>query len=282
MKNAIFPGGNRCCRLRGIHTASGRFAANEFNFFIRYKIVKHPHRIASAADTGKHRIRQLALCLQNLFPCFFADDTLKVAHHHGIRVRSHNRTYYIGGVVHTGGPVPHGFINRILQCACSCRDRMYLCTQQLHAVNIQRLPFGIFHAHKDFAFHVKQCRSGCSRNAVLARASLCNNACFSHFFCKQCLPKHVIDFMGARMVQILALKVNFRTAEVFCHFLCIIKQGRTVCIITEKVMQFFPELRVFFIIFVGVFQPVQLMHQRFRNILPAEFAISSFSHFVSS
>ena len=42
--------------------------------------------VAPAADAGNQQIRQPAFLFQDLTPRFLADDTLKIPHHHWVRM----------------------------------------------------------------------------------------------------------------------------------------------------------------------------------------------------
>ena len=44
--------------------------------------------VAAATDAGDEQIGPTLLALENLLSCFLADDPLKIAHHHRIRVRT--------------------------------------------------------------------------------------------------------------------------------------------------------------------------------------------------
>ena len=50
---------------------------------------------------------------------------------------------------------------------------------------------------------------------MLARAGFGDDAVFAHAFGEQNLPHAMIDLVRAGMVQLFALEINFRAAEIF-------------------------------------------------------------------
>ena len=87
-------------------------------------------------------------------------------------------------------------------------------TQQPHAVHVERLPLGVLAPHEHLALHVHQRGGGCGGHAVLSRASLRDHAGLAHPFGQQHLAKHVVDLVRACVVQVLALEVNLRSAQI--------------------------------------------------------------------
>lgn len=70
------------------------------------------------------------------------------------------------------------------------------------------------------------------------------------FFCEEALSEHVVDFVGSGVVQILSFEVNFCSAEILCHFLCVVEKGRAARVIFQQVIELLAELRIVFIIIV--------------------------------
>ncbi len=67
--------------------APSGFHPDHLDLAIPQKRMEQPDGIAPAPDTGDEIIRQLPLRSQNLFPCFFPDNRLKITNHHGIGMR---------------------------------------------------------------------------------------------------------------------------------------------------------------------------------------------------
>ena len=81
------------------------------------------------------------------------------------------------------------------------------------------------------------------------------------------------------MVQILALEINFRAAEILCHLLRVIKQRWTSRVFAVEFIKLRNKIGVFGEMLIRVLQLVNFIHQRFGDILSAKFAVSSFAHF---
>ncbi|MPM07396.1 hypothetical protein SDC9_53702 [bioreactor metagenome] len=82
--------------------------------------------------------------------------------------------------------------------------------------------------------------------------------------------------MGAGVVQVLPLEVDFRPAQISCHLFCEVEQGRPSGVVSEEVGQLRLKLRVVFIEIVRFFQFIHGVHQGFGNILAAVDSESSF------
>ena len=111
---------------------------------------------------------------------------------------------------------------------------------------------------------------------MLSGSGFRDQSCLSHFFCKQCLSKHIIDLMSARMVEILSFQIYFCSPKSFRHLLCIIQSGRSACIFVEKFCEFPVKFRIIFVILICCFQFDHCIHQCFRDILPAMSTKTSF------
>ena len=98
----------------GIHAVSGCLAADQSHAFIRNKIIKCSHGIASASHAGHNGTGKLSFLFQDLLFRLFADDALEVTHDHRKRMRPHYRAEHIQGVIHPVRPLPHGFVYGIL------------------------------------------------------------------------------------------------------------------------------------------------------------------------
>ncbi len=75
--------------------------------------MKHADRVAAAAHAGEDRIRQAPLALQNLPPRFFSDDAVKIADHHGVRMRAQRRAEQVVCGMNVGHPIAHGLADGV-------------------------------------------------------------------------------------------------------------------------------------------------------------------------
>ena len=113
---------------------------------------------------------------------------------------------------------------------------------------------------------------------MLARARLGDQTGLAHLFGEQRLSQHVVDFMRARVVEILALEVNFRPAEILRHTSGVIEPRGSPRVLVEKLGKLPLELGIVFVMVVSILQFNYRVHQRFGQVLPAVDAESSFGH----
>ena len=179
------------------------------------------------------------------------------------------------GVINTTGPLPHGLADRVLQGGGSGGDRDNLRSQQTHPVYVQGLPPGVL-PHEHHARHPHEGGSGGGGHAVLSGAGLGDEPGFSHLFRQQRLAQYVVDLMGAGVVQIFPLEVDFCTTQVAGHLFRIVEAGGTARVLVQQSGEFPVEVRIAFIEVIGFFQLNHGIHQRLRDILPTVDAEASF------
>ena len=136
-------------------------------------------------------------------------------------------------VLDAAGPLAHGLADRVLERARAAVHRVHLRAQQPHAVDIERLPLGVLAAHEHLALHAHERGDGRGSNAVLSRAGFCDHAGLAHLFRQQHLSQHVVDLVRARVVEVLALEVDLRAAEVARHVLRVVQTARAARIAVE-------------------------------------------------
>ena len=90
--------------------------------------------------------------------------------------------------------------------------------------------------------------------------------------------------MSAGVVEILALEVDLRAAEIVCHMLREIQARGTAGIAVQQLGQLRVEFRIVLIVVVGLFQFDDCVHQRLRDILSAVYPEPSLGigHSISS
>ena len=262
--------------LEGVDPSARRFAANQPYAIISDKMIEAAYGIGAAAYAGEHRIRKSSFLFEYLFLDLLRDNRLKITDNGRERMRSHNRTEAIVGIADTSSPLAHRFADGVLQGCRACGNRYNLRTEQTHFVDVERLTFGILLAHKYNALHSHQGCRGSRRNSVLTRACLGDKPCLAHLFGEQRLSENVVDLVRAGVVEVLALQVYFRAAEVVCHLLRKVQTRRSAGILIKELRKLPVELRVVFIVIVGFFKLDHRVHQRFGDILSAVNAESSF------
>ena len=192
---------------------------------------------------------------------------------------SHDGSQHVMRVLHPAGPLPHRLVDRVLQGLGAAGHRVDFGPQQLHAVHVQGLPVRVLLSHKDLTLHAHKGRHGGGSYPVLAGSRLGDDPGLSHLFCQQHLAQDIVDLVGACVVQILPLQINFCPSQIPSHLLRIIKKRRPSRVVSQQFFQLPAEFRVFPVILVGLFQTDDLVHESFRNILASERSKSSFRHF---
>src|ERR1700745_2497990 len=95
LKNAEAP----ALKTGGVFSAANAFAtsfnSDHSNMSIVQKRMEQANGVAAAADTGDEQIRQTSFAFENLMARLNANDALKIADHHGVRVGAENRAQYI-------------------------------------------------------------------------------------------------------------------------------------------------------------------------------------------
>ena len=104
---------------------------------------------------------------------------------------------------------------------------------------------------------------------MLARAGLGDEAGFAHLFGQQGLSEHVVDLVRAGVVQVLALEVDLRAAEVPGHFFRVIQAAGPARVLIKQRGKLPVEFRVVLIVVICLFQFDDGVHQRFRDVLAA-------------
>ena len=267
MENSRPAGVDGSCRLQSADSSAGGFAADEPYFLILDKMIKRPYGVAASSYAGDHRIRQPSFLFQHLLFDFFGNHCLKITDDSWERMGAHNRPQTVMGIIHPAGPFPHCLGNRVLQCGGSGFDRNHPGSQQTHFIYIESLAPGIFLAHIDYTFHSHQRRRGSCSHSVLAGPGFRNKSCFPHFLGQKRLAQYIVDLMGAGVVQIFSFQINLCSAQIFCHFFCVIESAGTSAVVLQQIFQLLLKFSVFFVMIVRSFQLDHRVHQSFRNIL---------------
>ena len=259
-----------CCRLKGIDPAACCLTADQLHLRVLDKMIERADRIGASAYTRKHAVRQPSFPLKDLRPCFPGDHRLEIPHDGGKWVRPHDGAEAIMRVRDPVRPLPECLRDSILQGCRAAGDRNHVSSQKLHFINIQRLALSVNLPHEDDTFHSEIRRSGRSRDAMLSRSGLRDQARFSHFPGKEGLPKHIVDLMGTGKIQILPLEINLCASQVFRHFSRKIQGAWTICVFIEKSRQLRLERRILFVMRVCLIQLDHGIHERLRNVLTPE------------
>ena len=97
-----------------IDTVSGGFASHQRNTRLVDEVVEEPHGVAAAADAGDQHVRKLSFGFHKLGFYFLADNALEITDDRGERMRPHDGTQHIVGVLHAVRPFTPRFVDGIL------------------------------------------------------------------------------------------------------------------------------------------------------------------------
>ena len=227
-------------------------------------------RVRSAADAGDETVGQAAFRLLHLHARLVADHALKIAHHRRIGMRPRRRADAIESVADVGHPVAQRLVHRVLQRARARLHRPHLGAEHLHAEHVRLLPLDVDRAHVDDAGQAEPRAGGRGRDAMLAGARLGDDARLAHPPREQDLADHVVDLVRAGVIELVALEIDLRAAEMLRHPLGEIERARPADIMVEEIIELALKARVGLGLLVGLLQREDQRHQRFRDEAAAE------------
>jgi len=171
------------------------------------------------------------------------------------------------GVFDGRHPVTHGGVGGVFQ---GLRARVHggdLGAQELHAEDVEVLSADVLVAHVNLAVEAEKCGCDGGRDAVLTRPGLRDEAALSHPLRQEPLAEGVVDLVCTGVVQVLALEVNLRPAQLLGQPLREIERRGASGIVGQQR----GELRLEFLVplgfLVGLVQLQKCPHQRLRDIL---------------
>ena len=267
MEDAEAAGIDRGRRLEGVDASARGLTADELHLRVVDEVVEGADGVRSAADARDDGIREVPLLLEHLLLDLLRDHRLEVTHDRRERVRPHDGAEAVVGVLDTARPLTHRLGNRVLQGAGAVRNRDHLRSEKAHLVDIERLALRVHLAHEDHALHTHERRDGRGRHAVLTRTGLRNETRLAHLLREQRLPEAVVDLVRTRVIQVLALQVDLRAAEVLRHLLGIVEAARAARILVEERLQLRVKFRVVLVFVVGGLELDHRVHQRLRDVL---------------
>ena len=247
-----------------------RFNAEDLHAGVVEEGMEQADGVRAPADGRDQRIRQAPFGGHHLLAHLVADDALKIADHHGIGVRTSGGADAVEGGVHIGDPVAQGLVHGVLEGARARLHGHDGGAQHLHAEHIGRLPRHIDRAHVDDAFEAIFGAGGGGGDAMLARARLRDDALLAHAHGQQDLAQHIVDLVGAGVVQLVALEVDFRAAEMFGHALGVVERRGAPDIMGRQMVQLGLIAGVGFRRRIGLFEIQHEGHQGLGHEAAAE------------
>ena len=100
---------------------------------------------------------------------------------------------------------------------------------------------------------------------MLSGAGFGDDAGFAHAHGKQDLAKHIVDFVCAGVVQLVAFQIDFRAASVFGEAFGKIEGARTTDIMGEVGFHLALIVRIGLRLGIGFFERQDEWHQRFSD-----------------
>ena len=149
-------------------------------------------------------------------------------------------------------------------------------TEQAHAEHVRRLPLDIRRTHVDDTGQAEARGDGGGGDPVLARAGFGDDPRLAHFSGQQDLPETVVDLVRARVVQLVALEIDLRSAELFRQPFGEIKWAGPARIVRVEVFEFGLERGACLCRLPGFLQVQDQRHQRFGYETTAEYSKTAF------
>ena len=197
--------------------------------------MEHAHGVGAAAHAGEDRVGLTSDHLRHLHAQLLAHDGVEVAHHHRVGVRTGDGADDVEGALDVGHPVAHRFVERVLQGLGAALHRHHGGAQQLHAVDVHRLPLDVLGAHVHHALHAEARGHRGRGHAVLARAGLGDDALLAHAPGHQRLADGVVDLVRAGVVEVLALEPDLRAAQMLGQALGVIDRAGAADVVLQLV-----------------------------------------------
>ncbi len=144
----------------------------------------------------------------HLLARFAADDRLEIAHHHRIGMRAGDGADAIKRRADIGDPVAQGLVHGVFERLGAGLHRHHFGAQHVHAEDIRLLPFDVDRAHIDDAFKTEPRAQRRGGDAVHAGAGFGDDAFLTHAPRQHDLAEHVVHFVRAGVIELLALEIN--------------------------------------------------------------------------
>ncbi|CAM5312182.1 hypothetical protein SHIRM173S_11306 [Streptomyces hirsutus] len=222
-----------------------------------------PTQAMAASGSRPARSRSLAAGLD-------ADDAVEVAHHAGEGVGSGDGAEEVVRAVDVGDPVAERLVDGVLEGAAAGLHGDDLGAEHAHPGHVEGLALGVDLAHVDGAVEAEQGAGGGGGDAVLAGAGLGDDTGLAHAPGEQGLAEHVVDLVGAGVVEVLALEEDPGTAGVFGEPGHLGEGTRAAGVVDQQVVEFAGELGVGLGLVVLDGDLVHRGDERLRDELAAE------------
>ena len=197
------------------------------------------------------------------------------ADHLGKGCGTHDRADDVVGVVHPSGPLAERLVDRVLEDPGTFLDGMDPGSEQLHPVDVERLPLDVVHSHEDLALESEVGRQRCGGDAVLSRAGLGDDSLLAHLLGEEALADHVVDLVRAGMVQVLPLQVDLRSSEVLGHPVGVVEHRRPSGVLVVHPVDLGHEFRVLDVLVIRAIELDDRVHEGLGDVLASELSVHS-------
>jgi hypothetical protein len=150
----------------------------------------------------------------------------------------------VEGVLDVRDPVAQRLVERVLQRLRAALHRHHRGAEQVHAVDVRRLPLHVLRAHVDDALEAVAGADRRRRDAVLAGAGLGDDRGLAHAPGEHRLADGVVDLVRAGVVEVLALEVDLRPADLAREARRVVDRARPADVVGELGAEFGVERRV--------------------------------------
>ena len=162
-----------------------------------------------------------------------------------------------------GDPVAQRLVHRIFQRARAGGDAAHFRAEQMHAEDIGLLPLDIHLAHVDDAGQTEARRDRGGGDAMLAGAGFRDDARLAHAARQQNLAEAIVDLVRAGVVEVFALQIDLRAAEMRRQPFGEIERARPADIMLQQSVQLGVKGWIVLRFFVG---PLEIEHQRHQRL----------------
>src|SRR5574344_1158099 len=123
-------------------------------------------------------------------------------------MRTYGRTYDIESVGWMATPVADSLVGGVFESPVARLHRSYLRSKHFHSFNVGVLALHVESTLIHHARHVHQCAHRSRSHTMLSSSRLGDDTFLSHFLGQQNLTDGVVDLVGTRMVEVLALQIE--------------------------------------------------------------------------
>src|SRR6056297_263773 len=267
-----------------VKTFSCRFDSDYFDLLVVVERIEKAYCVASSSDACDHKVRQTVFLFQYLISRFFAYYALKFPYHYRVGMGTYSRAEKVEGCFGIFNKIVKSSVYRFFESPVSVCHRNDLCSQKLHAVDIEGLALSVFFTHEYYAFHTEKCACCCCCNSVLSCAGFCNYSFLSHTLSQKGLPDCVVYFMGACVVEVFAFQVYLGASGFFGEAFGIVQRVFSAYVFLLIIGELLLKIRIFNVFEESVFKLFENCFEGRGNngaAVISKISVSVF-HFISS